>query len=52
MTLTAMLETTRSAFISEDQENVDLLVANPNHPPPQDSDSESGSESESTPRDA
>ncbi|KAH9979825.1 DUF367-domain-containing protein [Russula compacta] len=31
-------------------ENDDLLVANPNHPPPSDSDSEPGSESESTPK--
>ena len=33
-------------FVTEDHEQSDLLVANPNHPPPSDSDSEPGSESE------
>ena len=42
------LKKIRLAFILEDHENGDLLVANPNHPPPPDTDSEPGSESEST----
>jgi hypothetical protein len=37
-----------SVFAIEDTEHGDLLVANPNHPPPSDSDSESGSESADT----
>jgi len=36
----------------EDHENGDLLVPNPNHPPPPDTDSEPGSELESTSREA
>ncbi len=46
------MKTIRSAFILEDDENGDLLVANPNHPPPPDTDSEPESESESTSREA
>lgn len=53
MTLTGMLlKATYSVFVSENHENGDLLVANPNHPQPLESDSESGSESESTLREA
>jgi len=40
------------AAAREDRENDDLLVANPNHPPPPESDSEPGSESESTSKEA
>lgn len=42
------LQVTYSVVTTEDHDHSDLLVANPNHPPPSDSDSEPGSESDGT----